>query len=116
LERRRVLLNEQSLEISRGSFHRLVVFESVRHLRLRRTKGGRLVSLTLELEDDAVTLRDVERLKDVVEAAAQGRPEKALLEIEEVGVDWGEPQPWTLLCLGLGALALVAVFSGRFFA
>jgi hypothetical protein len=33
-----------------------------------------------------------------------------LIEVEELGVDWGEPLPWMLLASGLALAAGLAVF------
>ncbi|HTA17085.1 MAG TPA: hypothetical protein VK786_05000, partial [bacterium] len=46
---REVLLHPQALELRRADFRRLVVFESIRHLRITQSPGGRLWSLRLDL-------------------------------------------------------------------
>ncbi len=105
LKAREVLLGEHALELRRGSFRRLVVFESIRHLRTEQSPDGRLWSLRLDLEDDSVTLRDLEGLSRLFAETAQRRPAGSLIEVHEAPVDWGEPLPWILLILGLGTLA-----------
>jgi len=101
---REVFLSGHALEVRRGAFRRLVVFESIRHLCLLRTYSGRLVSLRLDLEDDSVTLRDVDGLARIFETAAQGRPPGDRIELQECRVDWVEPLPWMVMAL-LAALA-----------
>jgi hypothetical protein len=105
---REVLLHPQALELRRADFRRLVVFTSIRHLRIVQSPGGRLWSLRLDLEDDSVTLRDVDGLPRIFAAAAQNRPAGVLIEVEELRVDWGEPRPWILLALSLALLGAVA--------
>jgi hypothetical protein len=105
---REVLLHPQALELRRGNFRRLVVFANIRHLRIVQSPGGRLWSLRLDLEDDSVTLRDVDGLPRIFAAAAQNRPAGVLIEVEEARVDWGEPRPWILLAFGLAFLAAAA--------
>ncbi|HTA16440.1 MAG TPA: hypothetical protein VK786_01680, partial [bacterium] len=105
---REVLLHPQALELRRADFRRLVVFASIRHIRIIQSPGGRLWSLRLDLEDDSVTLRDVDGLPRIFAAAAQNRPAGVLIEVEELRVDWGEPRPWILLALSLALLGAVA--------
>jgi hypothetical protein len=105
---REVLLHPQALELRRAGFRRLVVFENIRHLNIVQSRGGRLWSLRLDLEDDSVTLRDVDGLPRIFAAAAQNRPAGVLIEVEELRVDWGEPRPWILLALSLALLGAVA--------
>jgi len=101
LRSRSALLHAQGLELRRGPFRRLIVFESLRHLHLAQAAGGRLISLRLDLEDGSVTLRDLDGLERILEAAAQRRPANTSIEVEERRVDWGEPLPWTLLALAV---------------
>jgi hypothetical protein len=106
---REVLLRPQALELRRGGFRRLVVFESIRHLHIAQSPGGRLWRLRLDLEDDSVTLRDVDGLPRIFAAAAERRPAGVLIEVEEVRVDWEEPLPWILLALVLTLLAALGL-------
>lgn len=106
---REVLLHPHALEIRRNGFKRLVVFENIQHLHLQQAVNGRLLCLRLDLEDDSVSLRDVDGLAAIFEAAAQGRPAKAFIEIEERRLDWGEPLPWAALALGV--CLLLAFFA-----
>jgi hypothetical protein len=106
---REVRLHEQAIEIRRGGFRRLVVYESLRHLVLRQSPQGRLISLRLDLEDDSVTLRDLQGLERIFAAAAQNRPPKVLIEIEERRVDWREPLPWFLAAALASAAAAAAL-------
>jgi len=85
-----------------------VVVERIRNLSLTRGTGRRIVSLRLDLEDDSVTLRDLQGMESIFEAAAQGRPEKALIEVAEIHLDWGEPAPWIVLAVGLFAVCAAA--------
>jgi hypothetical protein len=110
LRGREVRLGPLGLELRRDDFERLVVFEGLRHLHLVQGPGGRCLSLRLDLDDGSVTLRDIEGLERVFEAAAQGRPTGALIEVEERRVDWEEPLPWILLVLGLGVLLGLVYF------
>lgn len=107
---REVQLGPLGLELRRDGFKRLLVFESLRHLRLAQAPDGRLCSLRLDLDDGSVTLRDFEGLERIFAAAAQGRPAGALIEIEERRVDWEEPLPWILLILSLALLSALAYF------
>ncbi|HZM02301.1 MAG TPA: hypothetical protein VFC44_04685, partial [Candidatus Saccharimonadales bacterium] len=109
LAEREVLLLPQALELRRGGFRRLVVFENIRHLHIVQNAAGRIWSLRLDLEDDSVSLRDVDGLAKIFTAAAQKRPAGVLIEVEELRVDWGEPLPWILSVLGAGIVALVAL-------
>ncbi|HTB21888.1 MAG TPA: hypothetical protein VK914_04185 [bacterium] len=111
---REVLLHPQALELRRAGFRRLVVFENIRHLSIVQSRGGRLWSLRLDLEDDSVTLRDLDGLPRIFAAAAERRPAGVLIEVEELALDWGEPLPWMLLALGLAlAAGLVVFFVGK---
>lgn len=106
---REVLLRPQALELRRGGFRRLVVFESIRHLHIVQSPGGRLWRLRLDLEDDSVTLRDVDGLPRIFAAAAERRPAGTLIEVEEVRIDWEEPLPWILLAAGLALVAALGL-------
>jgi hypothetical protein len=108
LVRREVLLHEQALELRHGAFRRLAVFANIRHLRTVQSPSGRLWSLRLDLEDDSVTLRDLDGLPRIFAAAAQRRPAGVLIEVEVRRVDWAEPLPWMLLVLALGLLGALA--------
>jgi hypothetical protein len=108
---REVQLGPLGLELRRDGFKRLVVFDSLRHLRLTQAPAGRLHSLRLDLDDGSVTVRDVEGLERIFAAAAQGRPEGVLIEVEERRVDWEEPLPWILLILALALLSGLAFTS-----
>ena len=106
---RELLLHEQALELRRGDFKRYVVYEALRHVKVVQGPGERLLSLTLELEDDSVVLRDLDGLPEAFAAVAGAKPDSAVIEIEERRFDWGEPLPWAVLALmaalGLGLLA-----------
>ena len=109
LRQRQLLLHDQALELRRGAFTRFVVYEALRHVKVVQGPGERLLSLTLDLDDDSVVLRDLEGLPEAFAAVAGAKPDGAVIEIDERRIDWGEPLPWALLALavavGLGLLA-----------
>lgn len=106
---RELTLHDSSLELRRGDFKRFVVFESLRHVRVVQSPGGeRLLSVRLDLDDGSVLLRDLEGLPEIFAAIAGAKPDKALIEIDEQRVDWGEPLPWALAAL---ALALILAWG-----
>lgn len=105
LREREMLLQDQALELRRGDFKRIVVYESLRHVVVVQGPSERLISLRLDLDDDSVLLRDLEGLPEAFAAVAGAKPDQAVIEIEERRVDWGEPLPWALLALVGGLLA-----------
>ncbi len=121
LAERELSLHANALELKRGDFKRFVVFESLRHIRVvQAPRGERLISIRLDTDEDSLLLRDLEGLPEAFAAIAGAKPDKALIEIEEHKVDWGEPLPWALaiggalLLLGwliAGALDTPALFS-----
>jgi hypothetical protein len=105
LAERELRLHEHALELGRGDFKRLLVFESLRHIHAVQAKGGgRFHSIRLDTDDDSVLLRDLDGLPEAFAALAARKPDRCLIEIEEKGVDWGEPLPWAL---ALGAAAVL---------
>jgi hypothetical protein len=101
---RELLLHDQALELRRGAFKRFVVYSSLRHVKVVQGPGERLLSLSLDLEDDSVTLRDLDGLPEAFAAVAGAKPDSAVIEIEERRFDWGEPLPWAGLALLAGLL------------
>lgn len=99
LRQRQLLLHDQALELRRGAFTRFVVYEALRHIKVVQGPGERLLSLTLDLDDDSVVLRDLEGLPEAFAAVAGAKPDGAVIEIDERRIDWGEPLPWALLAL-----------------
>jgi len=106
---RELLLHDQALELKRGAFTRFVVYSGLRHVKVVQGPGERLLSLTLELDDDSVVLRDLDGLPEAFAAVAGAKPDAAVIEIEERRFDWGEPLPWAVLAAAAGVLvALLA--------
>jgi hypothetical protein len=105
---RELLLHDQALELRRGTFKRFVVYSSLRHVKVVQGPQERLLSLTLDLDDDSVTLRDLDGLPEAFAAVAGSKPDSAVIEIEERRMDWAEPLPWALLAVAL-CLLLVAL-------
>lgn len=111
LAARELKLHGHALELGRGDFRRLVVFDSLRHIHAVQAKGGgRFISLRLDTDDDSVLLRDLQGLPEAFADLAAKKPEKCLIEIEERAVDWGEPLPW-LAVAGGGALLLALLLA-----
>lgn len=106
LQERELLLQELGLELRRGSFKRLLVFEGIRHVQLVQGPRERIISLRLDTDDDSVTLRDLDGLEQAFAAVAAAKGPKTMIEVEERRTDWGEPLPWALL--GVGACLLLA--------
>jgi hypothetical protein len=106
LQERELSLHAAALELRRGAFKRFLVFEALRHIRVVQVPGGsRLLSLRLDTDDDSLLIRDMDGLPEVFAAVAGGKPDNAIIEIEEKKVDWGEPLPWALAVAGIGAVA-----------
>lgn len=99
LTERELTLQELGLEVRRGDFKRLVIFESIRHIQLVQGPRERVISLRLDLDDDSVLLRDLDGLEQAFAAVAAAKDPKAMIEVEERRMDWGEPLPWALLAL-----------------
>ncbi len=106
LMERELTLQELGLELRRGDFKRLVIFENIRHVTLVQGPRERVLSLRLDTDDDSVLLRDLDGLEQAFAAVAAAKDPKALIEVQERRMDWGEPLPWALLgflaCLLLG--------------
>ena len=105
LMERELVLGELALEVRRGSFKRLVVFESLRHIQLVQGPHERVLSLRLDLDDDSVALRDLDGLEQVFSALAAAKDPKTLIEVEERRLDWAEPLPWAVTVLVAAALS-----------
>jgi hypothetical protein len=104
LMERELLLHDQALELRRGTFKRFVVFSSLRHIKVVQGPDERLLSLTLDLDDDSVTLRDLDGLPEAFAAVAGAKPDSAVIEIDERRFDWAEPVPWAMIAVGLSLL------------
>lgn len=100
---RELLLQEVALELKRGAFKRLVVFEGLRHIQVIQGPGPRVISLRLDLDDDSVALRDLEGLDEVLGALAAAKDPRTMIEVEERRLDWGEPLPWAGVAAATGA-------------
>jgi len=109
LQERELLLHDQALELRRGAFKRFVVYSALRHVKVVQGPGERLLSLTLELDDDSVLLRDLDGLPEAFAAVAGAKPDAAVIEIEDQRFDWGEPLPWAVL--GALAAALLSLLA-----
>lgn len=108
---RELKLHSHALELGRGDFRRLVVFNTLRHIHAVQAKGGgRFISLRLDTDEASVGLRDLEGLSEAFAELAAKKPEHCLIEIEERAVDWGEPLPWLFV---IGAVVLLGVLGWR---
>lgn len=109
---RELTLHAHALELRRGDFKRFVVFESLRHIHAVQSPGGeRFLSLRLDTDDDSLLLRDLDGLPEAFAAIAGAKPDRTLIEIDEKGVDWGEPLPWAV-AVGTGVFLLGWALTG----
>jgi len=105
LMERELVLQDLALEVRRGSFKRLVVFESLRHIQMEQGPQERIISLRLDLDDDSVALRDLDGLEQVFSALAAAKDSKTLIEVEEHRLDWGEPLPWAVMVVAVAVMS-----------
>lgn len=103
IRQRQLVLHPHALELSRGDFKRIVVFENLYHIHATQGADERMVSIVLHTADDSIVLRDLESLGEIFTALSAAKPASVLIEVETKRIDWGEPLPWTV---AFGVLAL----------
>lgn len=95
LTSRQAYLRDSAVELRHGDHTRILVFASLRHVKMIQSKDERVLALELHTDDDTVTLRNLTNLELLFAAISAQRPKEVMIEVEEQGrFDKDSPKAW----------------------
>ncbi len=104
LSARKATLRESAIEITHGDYTRIIVFGSLRHVKMIQAKDERVLALELHTEDDTIILRDLTNLERLFGAICAQRPKEAMIEVEESHLDKLSPKTWAIAAIVIAIL------------
>jgi hypothetical protein len=110
---RELRIQDNALEIVSGGFTKLLFFEQLEQLRMIQGKDERVLALELRTLDGGALLKGYENMEALFSALNARKPQRVLIEVEEMNWDKGSPAAWSkrIFMIGGALLFLLWIFG-----
>lgn len=105
---REIRMQENALELVEGLFTRLLFFDHLEQLRMIQGSDEKVLALELQTMDGALTLSGYENMETLFSMLSDRKPERVLLEVEELRFNRQSVATWSRGVFACGAVLLLA--------